>query len=65
MTAHDLPADEALIARARAVITGLFAAYGIHDPRSAHLIVRERFTQADLTTYQDALTVLYENGALG
>lgn len=65
MTSAAPPTSEAMIARARTVITGLFAAYDIHDPHSAHLIVRERFTQADLTTYQDALTVLYENGALG
>lgn len=59
------PSPEAMIAHARKVIDGLFAQYDIHDPRSAHLVVRERFTQADLNTYQAALTVLYENGALG
>lgn len=64
MTAID-PSADALIARARKIIDGLFAQHDIHDPRSAHLIVRERFTQDELNTYQAALTVLYENGALG
>lgn len=59
------PTSEALIASARKVIEGLFAKYDIHDPRSAHLLVRERFTQDDLATYQQCLTVLFENGALG
>lgn len=59
------PSLDALLARARKVIEGLLAKYDINDPRTAHIYVRERFTQDDLNAYQDALTVLYEQGALG
>lgn len=45
----------------------LFDHYGIRDlpPNRVHEAIRERFTQADLDAYHEALTTLYEQGVLG